>query len=129
EAEKALKDIKAGKDFAAAAKEYSIDESTRNIGGDIGFIDRGILKEPLKSTLSRMGKGDISGVVQSGYGFEVLKLTDVRKAKVPPLEDVREGIAKRVKLTKKSDKVKEFYTAMNKDAVVEINKEVLKTLK
>jgi len=61
-----------GSDFAALAKKYSEDGSSET-GGDIGSPGRGRLAVPFEQTLFSMHPGDISGVVESEYGFHIIK--------------------------------------------------------
>jgi parvulin-like peptidyl-prolyl isomerase len=64
--------IAPGADFAALAKKYSEDGSA-DTGGDIGNPGRGRLAVPFEQTLFAMKVGDISGVVESEYGFHIIK--------------------------------------------------------
>lgn len=61
-----------GADFAALAKQYSEDGSAET-GGDIGNPGRGRLAVPFEQTLFSLPVGDVSGVVESEYGFHIIK--------------------------------------------------------
>lgn len=75
-ADAALAELKAGKDFAAVAKQYSDDAVTKEKGGDLGVLisrtDRSI---PAQTTdaLFKLKPGEISGIVDVGYGLEIIK--------------------------------------------------------
>jgi len=60
-----------GADFAALAKQYSEDGSSER-GGDIGSPGRGRLAVPFEQTLFALKVGEVSGVVESEYGFHVI---------------------------------------------------------
>lgn len=60
--------------FEALVKQISQDEATRNNGGDLGFVPRGILPESLEAVAFSMKEGQISDPVQSPFGWHILKL-------------------------------------------------------
>lgn len=75
-ADKAKAEIKNGKDFAAAAKEYSDDETTKDKGGELGFLvsksDRNIPPQTAE-VLFNLKPGEVSEVIDLGYGLEIIK--------------------------------------------------------
>jgi len=75
EADKALAEITAGKDFAQAAKEYSDDESTKESGGDLGVIQTENIKYLSKEyeALTKLKPGDVSGVIVLDNGLAIVK--------------------------------------------------------
>ncbi|MFL5392550.1 MAG: SurA N-terminal domain-containing protein [Myxococcales bacterium] len=91
----ALADVKAGKDFAAVAKEKSEDNATKIQGGDLGFVARG--GSPYGATLeeqaSKLKPGEISAVFKDRAGFHILKAEERREESVKPLDEVRKQIA------------------------------------
>ncbi len=127
-AEEAMKLVKSGKDFSAVARELSTDDSTRENGGDVGFVSTENLKSPLKEAISNLKVGKISGILQSDYGFEILKATDIKEPVLIPLPEVSDSIRKSVLLTKQSDKVGDFYKTLRQNASVKVDKELLKSL-
>ena len=76
EANKAITEIKAGKDFSVAAKEYSDDETTKEKGGELGFLvsksDRNIPPQTAEA-LFNLKPGEVSKVIDLGYGLEIVK--------------------------------------------------------
>ncbi len=68
-AEGIAKEAKAGKDFAALAKQDSEDLGSKNQGGDLGWLDKGTTDEAFESALFAMKKGDISDPVLSRRGL------------------------------------------------------------
>jgi peptidyl-prolyl cis-trans isomerase D len=65
--------------FAEVAKRESQDPGTRDNGGDLGFNARGSFVKPFEDALYRMKPGQVSDVVESEFGFHVIKLTGVQK--------------------------------------------------
>ena len=67
---KILSEIKNGKDFSEAAKEYSEDISASS-GGDVGFIEKGKMVPEFDNVVYKLKEGEISGVVETEYGFHI----------------------------------------------------------
>jgi len=95
-ADKVLKLVKGGKDFAAAAKEYSEGPTGPN-GGDLGFFSRGSMVKPFDDAVFRLQPGEISGVIQSQFGFHIIKLEEVRPARTRSYDEVKGEIAAAMK--------------------------------
>lgn len=76
--------------FAAVAKRASQDDTSAASGGDLGFFqqDRGIDPAIAKAAFA-LGKGEISDVVESEFGYHIVRLTDIKPAAVPSFEQVR----------------------------------------
>jgi peptidyl-prolyl cis-trans isomerase D len=65
--------------FAEAAKKESQDPGSRDNGGDLGFSPRGAFVKPYEDAVFRMREGEISDVVESEFGFHIIKLTGIRR--------------------------------------------------
>lgn len=92
EADAVLTDLKAGKDFAALAKEKSTDPGSKDNGGDLGFFGSGEMVAEFEQAAFALGKNEISGVVQSQHGFHIIKVTDIQEAVVPSFEEIKEQV-------------------------------------
>jgi peptidyl-prolyl cis-trans isomerase D len=80
--------LKAGGDFAAAAKANSDDPATRSKGGDLGMIKRGNMPPKFDAALFGMDKaGDIAGPVETQYGWHLIKLDELKPAQTLPFDD------------------------------------------
>jgi len=86
-----LEKSRAGEDFAALAKRYSEDGS-RSQGGDLGFFPRGRMVKPFENVAFSLPAGEISDVVTTQFGFHIIKVLEIREARVKPLEEVREEV-------------------------------------
>jgi peptidyl-prolyl cis-trans isomerase D len=91
----ALAEVKGGKDFAAVAKEKSEDTTTKDSGGDLGFVAKGQspFGKVLEEEAAKLKAGQVGEVFKDRSGFHVLKAEEVRGARVQPLDEVRHQMA------------------------------------
>ncbi len=66
-----------GKDFAAAAKEYSTCPSSKD-GGDLGFFKKGIMVPEFETAAFSLQPGSVSDPVKTQFGWHLIKVTEVR---------------------------------------------------
>lgn len=91
--EELLKEVqKSPAKFAELAKQNSQDPGSAANGGDLGFFGRGMMVKPFEESVYSLKDGQISGLVQSDFGFHIIKLTGVKAAKVKTLDEVRAEI-------------------------------------
>jgi hypothetical protein len=74
-AEEVLKKAKAGGDFAALAKQYSDDPGSGPRGGDLGSFTKRVMVQPFAEAAFSLKPGEISAVVETDFGFHVIKRT------------------------------------------------------
>lgn len=75
--------------FAELAKKSSQDPGSAPQGGDLGFFARDAMVKPFADAVFAMKKGDISDVVETDFGYHIIKLTDIKAPKVPSFDEVR----------------------------------------
>jgi len=90
-AEVLLKQVKEGADFAELAKENSACNSAPR-GGDLGFFKRGQMTAPFDEAAFSLEVGQISGVVETEFGFHIIKVTDKQEAKITSFDEAKERI-------------------------------------
>jgi len=90
-AQQALKELKAGGDFAALAKKYSAD-ATAEQGGDLGFFGKEDLPPDFEAVAWGLKDGATSGVVELGAGFHIIKVHERRAPRTAPLTEVRDQV-------------------------------------
>lgn len=106
QAEQILKEIKQNPaKFEDLAKQYSKDPGSAAKGGDLGFFARGAMVKPFEDAAFGMKGGEISGLVQSDFGFHIIKLTAIRHGEARAFDAVRGEIAQELK---KQKAVKKF---------------------
>ncbi len=92
-AEEVLKEVRRSPTkFADLAKQYSEDPGSAKNGGDLGYFGRGMMVKPFADAVFAQKEGDISDVVESEFGYHIIKLTGIRPAKIRTLEEVKSDI-------------------------------------
>jgi peptidyl-prolyl cis-trans isomerase D len=77
-AERLLERINGGEDFAEVARKTSDDGSAAR-GGELGCVQKGKMVKPFEDAMLALGEGKVSGVVQSEFGFHILKVERIAK--------------------------------------------------
>jgi len=99
-AEDVLKQLKAGGNFADLAKKYSQD-TTASLGGELGWADPNVVWVPeFKKVAFEQSPGQISGLVQTEFGFHIIQTEEKQPAGVKPFADVKTDIEKLLKTQK-----------------------------
>ncbi|MFS1512124.1 peptidylprolyl isomerase [Chengkuizengella sp. SCS-71B] len=91
-AESIMQQINDGADFAELAKEHSIDPGSGANGGDLGFFGRDMMVPEFEKAAFNLSVGELSEIVQSEFGFHIIKVTDKKEAETPTLEEKQEEI-------------------------------------
>jgi peptidyl-prolyl cis-trans isomerase D len=94
--------------FAALAKEFSQDPGSAANGGDLGMFGRGMMVKPFEEAVFKLKVGETSELVQSDFGFHIIRLTAVKPPKVQAYNEVSGLIAQRLKTQKAGDKFAEL---------------------
>jgi peptidyl-prolyl cis-trans isomerase D len=90
-AEQVLAKAKSGANFEDLARQYS-DDSSKDKGGDLGWIVRGQTVPEFEKTAFSLQPGSISGLVKTQYGYHIIKSIEHEPAHVKSLDDVRLSI-------------------------------------
>jgi peptidyl-prolyl cis-trans isomerase D len=97
-AEEILAKVKAApNDFAKLARENSKDPGSAAQGGDLGFFGRGMMVKPFEETVYRLNNGEISDIVETDFGFHIIRVTEIKPAQAKPLAEVRADIERELK--------------------------------
>jgi peptidyl-prolyl cis-trans isomerase C len=115
-----LVDVKAGKDFAALAKQYSDDPGSGANGGDLGFFERGQMVPPFEQAAFSLQVGQTSELVQSDFGYHIIRVTDRQAARVQPLADVRGDIEQYLVGQNREQQTRLFVDTLKSKGKVEI---------
>ncbi|MSP37025.1 MAG: hypothetical protein EXR70_00865 [Deltaproteobacteria bacterium] len=93
-----VKQARAGKDFAQLAKKESDDASAAK-GGDLGWLTQGQLP-PQLAPIFGLEKGQVSDIIETPMGLQIVKIDDVKAEKTPALKEASADIAKALKTDK-----------------------------
>lgn len=107
EARKKAEDIlsslaKKGEDFALLAKKYSDDKASGSKGGSLGYFKQGEMVKPFEDAAFSLKKGEISSIIETEFGYHIIKIDDVKEARLMPFKETKDIITK--KLTETSAK-------------------------
>jgi peptidyl-prolyl cis-trans isomerase D len=102
---------KAPDTFAEVAKKNSQDTASAVNGGDLDYFPRGAMVKPVEEAVFAMNKGELSGVVESEFGFHIIKLTDIKKPVQRSFEELRSGIEADLKTQQSQKKYAEIAEA------------------
>ena len=92
EAEKILQEAKkAPARFAELAKKHSQDPGSAEKGGDLGWFGRGMMVKPFEEAVFKLGQNEMQ-VVESEFGYHVIRLTGVQPGKTRPYEEVKKEL-------------------------------------
>lgn len=88
-----LAQLNKGKDFAALAAEYSRDDGTKALGGDLNWFPRGVMVKEFENAVFALKKpGDLAGPVKTQFGWHIIELIGKRPASRQSLDEARENI-------------------------------------
>jgi len=117
-AEKLRKDLTGGKDFAAMAKENSTCPSSQQ-GGDLGYFGKGQMVPSFEQAAFALKPGEISEIVETQFGYHIIKVIDKKGAETVAFKDVRSRIEEFLKGQKISAAINDFLTEARKNAKIE----------
>lgn len=78
--------------FAELAKKFSQDTGSANKGGDLDFFARGAMVKPFEDVAFALKKGETSDVVESEFGFHIIRVTDIKQPKQKSFEESRASL-------------------------------------
>ncbi|MEI6209804.1 MAG: peptidylprolyl isomerase [Desulfuromonadales bacterium] len=117
--DKLRKELEGGADFAKLAKENSTCPSSQQ-GGDLGFFGKGQMVPAFEKSAFALKAGEISDVVETQFGYHIIKLTEKKPAESVPFKDVQAKIDEYLKGQKINAAVMEYLSEARKKAKIEI---------
>ena len=117
-AEALLKKIKAGEDFSTLAKTESTCPSSKQ-GGDLGYFSKGQMVAPFEKAAFALKPGEVSDVVETQFGYHIIKLTEKKDAGVVKFDTVKEKILDFLKNQKIQKGVSDYLNELREKAKIE----------
>ncbi len=130
EARKKIEEIKkqldAGGDFAELAKKYSQDEGSAQLGGDLGFFERGRMVKEFEEAAFALKPGEMSDIIRSPFGFHIIKLEEREEGENKKFEDVKEQVKNDWSDEQKRKRFEDWLKDVKDRAKIEIKLPVLR---
>ncbi len=119
QAKKVLSEIRKGGDFAELATEYSEDVSAGD-GGDVGLIVRGKMVREFEEAVFSLKPGQISDIVETEYGYHIIKVEEVLLGKTLALKDAKDRIIQILRMQKQKQGYDDWMEELKKSAFIEV---------
>jgi peptidyl-prolyl cis-trans isomerase C len=110
--------IKSGGDFAALAKEQS-DCPSKEKGGDLGFFGRGQMVPPFEKAVFALKPGETSDIVETEFGYHLIKVLDKKPASTVGFDDVKGQIKQMLSQDKLQKEIVLLVEKLKKNAKIE----------
>jgi peptidyl-prolyl cis-trans isomerase C len=110
-----LKQIQAGADFAELAKANSACPSAAN-GGDLNFFTPGQMVAPFEKAAFELQPGQISDIVETRFGYHIIKVTDHKDESVTPFDQAKDDVINKLTLRKQAEFTQEYIASLKEKA-------------
>ena len=119
-AEGVLKQVKAGGDFAALAKDNSQDPGSAVNGGDLGFFQRGQMVPPFDEAAFTMKPGATSDLVETQFGYHIIRVMEKKEAGTVTIDEVRPQLEQYLQNANRQREMQAFVDGLKAKGKVEI---------
>jgi hypothetical protein len=107
-----------GADFSALAKEYG-EDPTKDRGGDLGWFTKGRMVKPFEDAAWGLKDGQISGIVETQFGYHIIKKVGHKAARKKKFDEVKEQIEKSLVAKKKNEAIRDALAKWKNEAKIE----------
>lgn len=119
EAAAIIAEINAGADFATVAKTKSTDPQSKTNGGDLGFVQKGVMAAEFETAAFALGVGEMTQTpVKTQFGYHVIKVFEKTAEKQKTYDESKASIDQMLKAQKESAKVKTWLDGVKKKATI-----------
>ncbi len=112
------KKLKKGEDFATLARQYSQGPS-KDRGGDLGYFGKGQMVKPFEDVAFSLKVGEVSDIVETQFGYHLIKVTDKKPAGKVPFEEIKDRLKTFLKEKKVQEQVIAYIDKVKKSAKIE----------
>jgi len=110
--------LKKGEDFPTLAKEFS-ECSSSTKGGDLGYFRRGQMVKPFEEVAFALKPGQVSDIVETQFGYHLIKVTDKKPATKMAYDDVKDKIKESLKKAQVQKEITKYVEGLKEKAKVE----------
>jgi peptidyl-prolyl cis-trans isomerase C len=115
--EKIQKRVKRGESFSELAKKFSNDPNGKN-GGELGYFDKDKMVEPFSRAAFALEINGVSDIVETEYGFHLIKVLDKKPERIPAFEEIKEDIAQLIVQKKIANGIKSYIQILRDKAKI-----------
>lgn len=126
-AEQSLAKLEYGTTFEEVARELSLSPD-RHMGGDVGYTTLDALPPEVAAAVEKMRPGETSGIIETRYGFEIVRVVGVRDARRKPLTEVRTEIEDRLRGAREEEVYARWIEGVKKDVKISVDESALSQL-
>jgi len=116
--EAVLAELKAGGDFASLAERYS-DDPSQERGGDLGYFPRRAMVAPFDSAAFALKVGELSGVVETPFGYHIIKVEDKKRGRQLTFEQVKDRLMASLKDFRLAGVIENHLQEVRRVAIIE----------
>jgi len=127
DAQEILKNLQNGADFSWLAKNRSVD-SAASEGGDLGWITRAALPEPVRKVIDTLKPGEVSTVIKIDSQYRVIQLLDRKEGEVEEFERVKTAVYRAAFEEQVNAVLDNYISQLKKDAAITVNDEAVRLL-
>lgn len=113
-----IKDLKNGANFEELAKTKSDDEASRENGGDLDIIYKGILDPAFDEAIAKLSPGEVSEKVATRFGFHVIQLIEKFPSEQAPFKEMENAIQKHLFMEEAKKLVEAYIESLRKQAKI-----------
>ena len=110
-------EIEKGTDFAQLASQHS-DCPSKARGGDLGYFPRGKMVKPFEDAAFGMKVGEVSDIVETQFGYHLIKVTDHQEPKQATLDDVKDQIENLLNRQAKDEAIGQYIAKLRESAKI-----------
>jgi peptidyl-prolyl cis-trans isomerase C len=118
EAEGVLAELKQGGDFAQLATQHSACPSSQR-GGDLGYFGRGRMVQPFEDAAFSLSVGEMTDVVETRFGYHIIKLTERQEGRSIPFEEAKDGLRNFLDGRNKQEKLQAYTDQLRAEALIQ----------
>lgn len=114
-----LRKAKAGEDFSELASKYS-EDAYRVKGGDLGWVHQGRLEKPIEEAVLKLKVGEISGLIETIFGYHIIKLEEKKLEEQLGFSEVRDSLKRELEPKRYNEVREKFLKTLKDKAKIEI---------